>query len=144
VTALPPIAAERPAVLLVDDDPAVANALQFSLDLEGFDVRTFRDGESLLASQPLPLNGCLVLDYNLPGMDGLSLLETLRLADVRLPAILITTNPKAILRGRAAAAGAPIVEKPLLTDSLVTSVRDALAAQKRRQAESPVVPPAVI
>ena len=38
----------RPCVILVDDDPAVTHAMQFSFDLEGLDVRSFRDGESLL------------------------------------------------------------------------------------------------
>jgi two-component system response regulator FixJ len=119
----------RPAVILVDDDPAVTHAMQFSFDLEGLDVRSFRDGESLLAVDDLPEKGCLILDHNLPGMDGLALLDRLRAADIRLPAILITTNPRSALRNRAAAAGVPIIEKPLLTDALLTAVRTALARQ---------------
>ena len=62
--------ATRPAVILVDDDPAVTHAVHFSFDLEGLDVRSFRDGESLLAAGDLPDTGCLVLDQNLPGLDG--------------------------------------------------------------------------
>ena len=121
--------AARPAVILVDDDPAVAHAIQFSFDLEGLDVRSFRDGESLLAADDLPDSGCLILDHNLPGMDGLALLERLRATGVELPAILVTTNPRTALRNRAAAAGVPIIEKPLLTDALLTTVRKALARQ---------------
>lgn len=129
VTATTVIRAPRPAVILVDDDPAVTHAMQFSFDLEGLDVRSFQDGESLLAVDDLPEKGCLILDHNLPGMDGLALLDRLRAADIRLPAILITTNPRAALRNRAAAAGVPIIEKPLLTDALLTAVRTALARQ---------------
>lgn len=117
----------RPAVFLVDDDPAVAHAVQFSFDLEGLDVRNYRDAESLLASGALPEKGCLILDYHLPGMDGLCLLERLRANGVRMPAVLITTNPRPHLRARAAAADVPIIEKPLLTDALLTAVRSALA-----------------
>lgn len=120
--------AQRPAILLVEDDPAVVNALTFSLELEGFDVCAYADGEALLASTPLPTRGCLVLDYNLPGIDGLDLLERLRAAEVNLPAILITTNPRRALRLQAAMAGVQIIEKPLLTDALRDSVRNALAA----------------
>ena len=129
VTATTVICDPRPAVILVDDDPAVTHAMQFSFDLEGLDVRSFRDGESLLAVDDLPEKGCLILDHNLPGMDGLALLDRLRAANIRLPAILITTNPRAALRNRAAAAGVPIIEKPLLTDALLTAVRTALARQ---------------
>ena len=117
---------ERPSILLVEDDPAVVNALTFSLELEGFDVCAYVDGEALLASLPLLMRGCLVLDYNLPGIDGLDLLERLRAAEVTLPAILITTNPRKALRARAALAGVQIVEKPLLTDALRDSVNAAL------------------
>lgn len=121
----------RPSILLVEDDPAVVNALKFSLELEGFDVIAYADGETLLAFRPWPETGCLVLDYNLPGMDGLNLLERLRAANVMLPAILITTNPRNTLRARAALAGVHIIEKPLLTDALRDAVRGALAAGGR-------------
>lgn len=129
MTATTVICTPRPAVILVDDDPAVTHAMQFSFDLEGLDVRSFQDGESLLAVDDLPEKGCLILDHNLPGMDGLALLDRLRAANIRLPAILITTNPRAALRNRAATAGVPIIEKPLLTDALLTAVRTALARQ---------------
>lgn len=119
---------QRPAILLVEDDPAVVNALTFSLELEGFDVCAYADGETLLAATPLPPRACLVLDYNLPGIDGLDLLGRLRAADVTLPAILITTNPRKALRAQAAEAGVQIIEKPLLTDALRDSVRSALGA----------------
>ena len=126
MTRLPIIPEARPAVILVDDDPAVAHAVQFSFDLEGLDVRSFSDAESVLASRDLPAKGCLVLDYNLPGADGLELLDRLRAKGVSMPAVLITTNPRTLLRARAAMAGVPIIEKPLLTDALLTAVRSAL------------------
>ncbi len=129
VSGLPASAPIRPAVILVDDDPAVTHAVQFSFDLEGLDVRGYRDGESLLACPDIPERGCLILDQNLPGMDGLTVLQRLREIGVRLPAILITTNPRAALRDRAASAGVPIIEKPLLTDALLTTVRIALDRQ---------------
>ncbi|MBW8304047.1 MAG: response regulator, partial [Brevundimonas sp.] len=112
---------------LVDDDPAVTHAVQFSFDLEGLDVRSFSDAESLLAMKDLPNKGCLVLDYRRPGAEARELLARLRAKGVRMPGVLNTTKPRPHLRARAAAAGAPIIEKPLLTDALLTAVRSALA-----------------
>ena len=63
----------------------------------------------------------------MPGIGGLEALRTLRARNVSLPALLITTNPNAPLRRAAKAAGVPIVEKPLICDALVQSIREALA-----------------
>lgn len=117
---------QKPVLVLVDDDAAVAHAVKFAFELDGFEVRTYPDGEGLLAA-PLPDRGCLVLDQHLPGLDGLDVLQRLRERGATLPAVLITTNPNRSLRNRARLAGAPIVEKPLLCDALLERVRAAVA-----------------
>ncbi len=121
----------RPKILLVDDDPAVRAALAFSLELEGFLIETFHCGEDLEGKTDFPESGCLVLDYRLPGMDGLSLLKALRGRGVDLPAVLITSAPGRDVRNRAAEAGAFIVEKPLLCDALTAAVTAGLTAQAK-------------
>jgi hypothetical protein len=52
--------------------------------------------------------------------------DLLRRRNVTLPALLITTNPNRSLRNAARAADVPIVEKPLLGDTLLRSIRAAL------------------
>ena len=121
----------RAKILLVDDDPAVRASLAFSLEMEGFSIETFSCAEELVARTDLPDTGCLLLDYRLPGMDGLSLLKILRRRGVALPAILITSAPALGLRARASEAGAVIVEKPLLCDALSAAVRAALPPQAK-------------
>jgi FixJ family two-component response regulator len=121
----------RPKILLVDDDPAVRASLAFSLELEGFLIETFDCAEELAGRSDLPGHACLVLDYRLPGMDGLTLLKALRRRGIDLPAILITSAPSRGLRSRAAEAGAEVVEKPLLCDALTAAVRAALTAEAR-------------
>ena len=110
-------------ILLVDDDPAIRSSLQFSLELEGFDVDAFACAESVIEQPALAAPGCLILDYRLPGMDGLSLLGELRERGIVAPAVLITSNPTRLLRRRADEAGVSLVEKPLLSDALTTTVR---------------------
>lgn len=114
-----------PRVILVDGDSAVRNAVSFSLELDGFAVDVYASAEAA-RSADMPRQGCLVLEYNLPGMDGLQLLSRLRARSVTLPALLTATNPDKRLRRRALAAGVGIVEKPILGEALVEGVRSAL------------------
>lgn len=127
-----PQANQSPAVFIVDDDPAVLNSLKFSLEIEGFSVRSYPTGANLLAAGEWPGCGCLVIDYNLPEMDGLELLSQLRIRGVAAPAILITSDPGLLLRRRAAAVGMPIVEKPLLGNALTEAIRKALNKEPLR------------
>lgn len=118
--------AERPLLTLVDDDAAVGDSLKFLLEMEGFDVATFPNATAVLGALPPDRRGCLVLDFNLPEMDGLDLLSRLRAAGVGQPAVLITSHPNAKLRARARARRVEIVEKPLLTNALVEAVGRAI------------------
>jgi len=115
-------------VVVVDDDEALLRALRFSLELDGFRVIACEDADAVPVEALPEANGCLVLDYRLPEMDGLELLARLRAQSVTLPAILITSHFSPALRRRAEAAGAALVEKPLLGDILPTAIRAALAA----------------
>lgn len=119
-------ASVKPIVVIVDDDPAIRSSLAFSLKTEGFSVRSYASGAELLADVPVAKAGCLVLDYQLPGMNGLDLLAELRSRQVAAPAILITTHPTAAVRARAAAAGMVVIEKPLLGDALFHEIHTAL------------------
>lgn len=114
-------------VLVVDDDAAVRHSLKFALELEGLEVRLYSGGEALLSERSLPADGCLVIDYHMPAMDGLDLLGRLRRRDVHLPAILIAAEASEDLRRRARAAGIrAVLEKPLDDSSLLDSIRYAL------------------
>lgn len=118
-----------PTIVLVDDDVALRTALTFVLELDGFTVEALRSGEELL-DWPLPdAPACLVLDQNLPGVTGIDALAQLRARSVALPALLITSHPRPSVREAAARLGAIIVEKPLLTDALVSEIDAALGRQ---------------
>jgi len=117
---------KRPLVVVVDDDPAVRGALTFALELDGFDVEAFESGEALLLRQLPNRPTCLVLDQKLPGISGLEALRQLRARDNVSPAILITSHPKRAIVEAAAQAGVPIVEKPLLGDTLLEDIHRAL------------------
>jgi FixJ family two-component response regulator len=112
-------------VIVIDDDLAVRNSLKFSLEVEGFTVRSYATGAELLdVGDDLAGCSCLVVDQNMPGMSGLDLIALLRARQPAAPAILITSHPSLSLRERARAAGVPIVEKPLLGNALIDKIHD--------------------
>jgi len=116
-------------VLVVDDDAAVRDSLKFALELEGLNVRLYKGGEELLAATDLPARGCLVVDFYMPAMDGVELINRLRRRHVDLPAILITAKATQDLRDRAARSGVrQVLEKPLEDSKLIDSIRSALKA----------------
>jgi FixJ family two-component response regulator len=120
-----PVHAGNPVVLVVDDDPAVRDALKFAIELEGLQVQTCASGPELLAHPALGCARCIVLDYRMPVMDGFQALDCLARRGVRLPTILITTSVTDGIRERARHAGvAHIIEKPLLDGALMDRLRE--------------------
>jgi two-component system, LuxR family, response regulator FixJ len=117
--------AKRPRVAVVDDDPAVCSALKFSLELEGFAVRTYCNPAEILRTRELGCFDCFVVDQRMPEMSGIELIEALRRRHLLAPAILVVSYPNSAVSERAAKAAIPIVEKPLLGNALVERIREA-------------------
>lgn len=120
--------ARRPLVLLADSDAAVGDALRFRLELEGFAVSTFPDAASMMAAALTSRPSCLIVDFDLPDMDGLALLGSLRKQGVSPPAVLISGHLAARFRAQAAIHAIPIMHKPLMEDELVVAVTQAVGA----------------
>jgi FixJ family two-component response regulator len=118
----------EPQVIVVDDDAAVCVALALRLELHGFRVQTCGTGEELLRMTLPARDACLVIDQRLPGISGVAALMRLRRRGVTLPAALITSTPTHQLRTAAASAQAPIIEKPLMDETLKAWITGALAA----------------
>ncbi|WP_165690829.1 response regulator transcription factor [Consotaella salsifontis] len=116
----------RPVVLVIDDDGAVRGSLQFSLELEGFETAVYADADEFFTGGAVPAMACVVVDYILPGLNGLELVERLRAEGSACPAILITSQPKASVRRKAAQLDVTIIEKPLLGNALVEEIKRSL------------------
>ena len=121
---------QRPVIVVVDDDPAVCSSLKFSLELEGFAVKTYRDGPELLDSGEFGAGDCFVVDQRMPRMNGMELIEALRARQVTRPAILVISHQSPVLTARAAKAGIPIIEKPFLSNALVELIRKLCVASQ--------------
>ncbi|PZW46826.1 response regulator receiver domain-containing protein [Humitalea rosea] len=119
-------------IVVVDDDPAVRDALQCLLEADGQTVRAYPSAAALLR-EGLPADAaCLVLDQRMPGLSGLELAHEARLRGFRAGIILIAATADPWLRRRAMEAGiALVLEKPLTDDTLLPAVRRYVMAEGR-------------
>ncbi|HEY0185421.1 MAG TPA: response regulator [Rhodopila sp.] len=117
----------RKLVVIVDDDQAVRDALQFALRLEGLCVHVHSGGAALLADPDLGRAVCVILGDRMRHSDGFTLLTDLRSRDIHLPAIMLTSHATPRVRERADAVGVrKVLEKPLLDDILMENIRSIL------------------
>lgn len=117
-----------PVVCVVEDDAAVRNALKFSFELEGLTVRAYNGASGLLDDPGLPSCRCLVVDFRMPAMDGLELVEVLTARGITAPVIMITGRATRDLRVRATKLGIRrVIEKPWPDGTLLRAVQAAIA-----------------
>ena len=118
-------------VLLLDDDDDLRGAIAQGLELAGHNVASFSNPEEALAAVSRQLEGCLISDIRMPGMDGMEVLGRALEIDPALPVILITGHSDVPLAVEAMKRGAyDFIEKPFATSKLVQVVAHGL--EKRR------------
>jgi two-component system response regulator FixJ len=118
---------QRKLVIIVDDDEAVRDALQFALRLEGLCVHVHDDAATLLADPDLNRAECVVLDHRMPHLDGFAMLRNVQERAPGIPTIMLTSWTTPQDRARARAAGVRmLLEKPLLEDILMDNIRTVL------------------
>lgn len=125
-------------VFVVDDDDDIRRSLTRSLEKRGYRVECFASAQEFLRGHDRNRSGCLVLDYGMPGMNGLELQRELNDRGATLPIIFITGHGGIPESVQAIKAGAvDFLEKPfrqqVLTDRIDTALR--LEAQRRSHAK---------
>ena len=81
----------RRSVALVDDDQNILTSVSMALEAEGFEVRTYTDGEAALKGLTDKLPDIAILDIKMPRMDGMELLSRLR-RQTQMPVIFLTSK----------------------------------------------------
>ncbi|HEY0817655.1 MAG TPA: sigma-54 dependent transcriptional regulator [Rhizobacter sp.] len=128
-------------VMLVEDDALVRKACEQALVLAAFEVRALPNAESALDDFHRLQPGVVVTDVQLPGMDGLALLQSLRARNRDVPVIMVTGHGDVSMAVEAMRDGAyDFIEKPFSSERLVESVRraherHALVVENRRLRE---------
>ena len=120
-------ASRQPVIFVVDDDRHIREGIRGMFEQEGRTVEDFASCEAFLEAYRPGREACLLIDAYLPGMSGLELLQRLRDAGDRLPAIMITGNSDVPIAVQAMKAGASdFLEKPIRHSELLASVERAL------------------
>jgi len=121
-------------VFIVDDEPICAKSMSGLLQEEGYFVEIFPSAEAFLEREPYTGVGCLLLDLNLPGMSGVTLLETLRRKPLTTPIIIVTGVGDIPESVRTIKLGAvDFLRKPIKTQTLVAAIEQALPSSRRIQ-----------
>jgi DNA-binding response OmpR family regulator len=125
-----------PRVLVVEDDEDIAQALQRSLRLEGYEVRTSFDGERALDDARSFVPDLVLLDLGLPGLDGLDVAKRLR-ADGDVPILMLTARDALESRVEGLDAGADdYLVKPFERQELLARMRALLRRRPPRGSAS--------
>jgi DNA-binding response OmpR family regulator len=130
----------RPArVLVVEDDRPIAEVLQRSLRLEGYEVRTSGDGKEALDLAQSFLPDLVVLDLGLPGLDGIEVARALRQRD-DTPILMLTARDSVESRVQGLDSGADdYLVKPFERQELLARMRALLRRRPPRGAAALVV-----
>ena len=134
------MAAERPVVFVIDDDPSMRHAVEDLVASVGLEPRVFATPQEFLQAKRADAPSCLVLDVRLPGTSGLAFQEALARAGVPLPVIFITGHGDIPMSVRAIKAGAvEFLCKPFREQELLDAVHAGIERNRvQRQATAAV------
>jgi DNA-binding response OmpR family regulator len=120
----------RRHVLLIEDEPNITEAIRFLLTREGWDVMTHADGNSAIDAISSARPDLVILDFMLPGRNGMDILRDLRdLPDMcHLPVLMLTARGQSRDREMAEKAGVSrFMTKPFSNAEVLDAVRDLTA-----------------
>ena len=120
----------KPLIVIVDDDESVCRAIRRLVRSLAMDAETFSSGQDfldLLEAMPSFKPDCLILDVQMPGINGLGVQERLAKTGKTVPVIFITAHDEVGVREKALAGGAvAYLRKPFNDELLVKTLAEAL------------------
>jgi RNA polymerase sigma factor (sigma-70 family) len=117
-----------PTVFIVDDDASVLKSLERLVRSAGYQTRAYDSPRRFLADEPEASPGCLILDMDMPEVNGLELQHTMAARQPVPPIIFLTGHGDIPMSVRALKAGAvDFLTKPWREDQLFAAIEQALA-----------------
>lgn len=122
-----------PTVFVVDDDISVRESLELLIRKQGWHPETFTSAQEFLARPRLLAPSCLVLDFSLPGLNGLELQKHVAVERPYMPIIFITGFGDIPMTVEAMKAGAvEFLTKPFSNELLLTAIRSSLGRSRAK------------
>lgn len=123
-------------VFIVDDDPAVRDALGLLLGVRGYRTAVFASGEAFLQAWSPDWAGCLLVDIRMSGMDGLALQQELNARGCLIP-VIIATGHGDVSMARAAfkANASDFLEKPFDDVKLIAAIEEAYTREQHKRGD---------
>lgn len=119
--------ADKKQIYIVDDDESVCRALKCLLMTFGFEVSTFLSAENFFSNVPKNVQGCLVMDIHMPGLDGWEALKRIHKSGSKRPVIIISADKNGGLKEKAFKSGAVgFFQKPINCQELVDLINKNL------------------
>jgi FixJ family two-component response regulator len=123
-------------IFLIDDDVSVREGLAGLIESVGMTVQTYGSAREFLALKPMEAEGCMILDIEMPGMNGLDLQREMNDSGISLPVIFLTGHGDIPMTVHALKAGAVhFLTKPVTEDELVNAIRQALENNRKIRSE---------
>ncbi len=121
---------EQTIIAIVDDDESVCHAIKGLVRSLGMEADTFASGQEFIdfiEAMPSRRFNCVILDVQMPGLNGLDVQERLKRLGNRFPIIFLTAHDEVSVRERALAAGAvAFLRKPFAAELLIKTLRAAV------------------
>lgn len=132
--------ADRPLVILVDDDDSLREALQELMMSAGLEAIGFASTRDLLAAELPDRPGCLVVDVRMPGVSGLDLQHRLAESGNTKPIIFLTAHGDIPMSVQAMKAGAvDFLTKPVRDQTLLDAIAIGIERDVKQRAQSRVL-----
>ena len=125
-------------ILIVEDDPAIADFVQTALKRENYETELVRRGDMVLARVEASLPDLVLLDLMLPGMDGLEVCRALRLRLQYIPIIMLTAKDDDVDKVVGLEIGADdYITKPFKVRELIARIHAILRLAKHSTESAP-------
>lgn len=124
---------DKPLIAIVNDDESVCQGLKKLAHLAGMEADTFVSGEKFIEGRPWLDIDCVVLDVQMPKLDGLEIQKRLARSGFNGPVVFMTGDPDPRIREKALAAGAvAFLYKPFGAELFIKTLHEAVKRSAHR------------